>query len=229
MVGWMSESLDVLIVVAHPMELAGLGQGFGTTPVRGLHVATCGVGVGLPAASVGTARSVRDMRPRAVILLGSCGIFPDASGSAALLQPVVPDDIQLVELAVATKQAAFPDPMPRSAAVDRALAEGLARFAPDVRRGSLATTLGITTSDDVARTLERASGCSTENLEALGVALACEAERVPFAALLVITNVVGSSGRTDWLRNHEPAAVRGGRVVIDWLEAGAPGLGQSTR
>jgi nucleoside phosphorylase len=224
MVGWMSESLDVLIVVAHEMELSGLGPGFGATPVRGLHVATRGVGVGLPAASAGTARSLRDARPRAVVLLGSCGIFPEASRSAALLQPVVPSDIQLVELAVATKQAAFPDPMPRLAAVDRALADGLARFAPDVRRGSLATTLGITTSDEVAQTLERASGCTTENLEALGVALACEAERVPFAALLVVTNVVGSTGRSDWLRNHKPAAERGGRIVIDWLEAGAPGV-----
>lgn len=159
-----------------------------------------------------------------MILLGSCGIFPGAASSGALLEPFVPDSIQLVELAVATSQAAFPEPMPRGAAVDRALADGIARFAPEVRRGSLATTLGITTSDDVAQTLERASGCMSENLEALGVALACEAEQIPFAALLVITNVVGSAGRKDWLRKHKPAAERGGRIVLDWLEAGAPGL-----
>ncbi|HET6332204.1 MAG TPA: hypothetical protein VFG30_03290 [Polyangiales bacterium] len=222
----MSEPLDVLIVAAHASELTGLGVTFGSASVRGLHVAAAAVGVGLPAASVGTVRSLRDRRARSVILLGSCGIYPEASSSnkAALLHPVVPDSLQLTELAVARGEAAFPDPMPRTGAIDRRLADGIAHMRPDVLRGSLATTLGITTSNEVAAALERQSLCATENLEATGVALACEAEGVRFAALLVITNGVGEHGRREWLQHHAAAAERGGRILLDWLEAGAPGL-----
>jgi nucleoside phosphorylase len=224
MVEPMSEPLDVLIAAAHPSELTGLGVAFGSVCVRCLHVTACAVGVGLPAASVGTVRSLRDRRPRAVVLLGSCGIYPEAASDVALLQPVVPDSLQLAELAVARREAAFPDPMPRTGLIDRALADGIAGGTPGVLRGSLATTLGITTSDEVASTLARETGCATENLEATGVALACQAEGVRFAALLVVTNVVGRSGRREWLQHHAAAADRGGRILLDWLEAGAPGL-----
>jgi nucleoside phosphorylase len=226
MVKAMPKSLDVLIAAAHSSELAGLGPAFGSASVRGLHVDACELGVGMPAACVGAMRCLRDRRPRALILLGSCGVYAGAAASlsAPLLTPMVPETVQLVDLAVATDAAAFPDPMPRTCSFDRALGDGLAGFAPDALRGALATTLGITTSDEVAQSLERATRCTTENLEALGVALACESERVPFAALLVVTNLVGTRGRQAWREQHGLAAERGGRILLDWLEAGAPGL-----
>lgn len=224
----MVESLDVLIVAAHPSELAGLGTAFGSAPVRGLHVAARSVGVGLPAATVGTMRNLQDRLPRALILLGSCGTYPHAAAAVSLLQPVVPDSVLLTDVALARDEAAFPDPMPRTAKVDRLLSDGIARFSPKPLRCALATTLGITTSNEAAQALERQSACATENLEAMGVALACETHGVPFATLLVVTNVVGERGRSEWLQHHDAAAERGGRIVLDWLEAGAPGLPPKT-
>jgi nucleoside phosphorylase len=220
------EVLDLLIVAAHSSELVGLGAAFGSVSVRGLHVDASEIGVGLPAACVGTMRSLRDRRPRAVILLGSCGLYPETAAGIAspLLTPVIPESVQLLDLAVATSTAAFPDPMPRATSIDRTLADGLASFAPNRLRGALGTTLGITTSDEVAHSLEHHSQCATENLEALGVALACESERVSFATLLVVTNIVGARGRKDWREQRVAAAERGGRILLDWLEAGAPGF-----
>jgi nucleoside phosphorylase len=58
--------------------------------------------------------------------------------------------------------------------------------------------------------------------------MACEATKVPFAALLVVTNVVGRNGRQQWLQNHEAAAVRGAEIVMDWLEKEAPGSKRGT-
>jgi nucleoside phosphorylase len=233
MVARMPNPLDVLIVAAHASELAGLHDALGSAlskPVRGLHVAACDIGVGLPAASVGTMRSLRDRRPRAVILLGSCGMYPTAASSlvtadpSPLLRAVIPESVYLMDVAVARSEAAFPDPMPRIGRVDRALAEGVASVDPTALRGALATTLGITTSNEAAQRLERSGACTTENLEALGVALACESDRIPFCALLVITNIVGEGGRAQWLDQHAAAAERGARILLDWLESGAPGL-----
>jgi len=147
--------------------------------------------------------------------------------SRALLRPAIPARVQLVDAAVLGGQAAFPGPMPSEAGVDRGLARELARCAPGALRGTLATTTGITTSNALARRIGRETGCATENLEALGVALACSAARVAFAALLVVTNTVGSRGRADWQAHHAAAAERGARIVTDWLELGAPGLPRS--
>lgn len=244
----MTNSLDVLIAAAHESELAGLRSALGPSlagRVRGLHVGTCEIGIGLPAATVGTMRNLRERRPRALILLGSCGAYPAVAAASIgvavqessqpspgesetlpepLMRIVIPESVHLADAAIARSQAEFPDPMARTAGVDKDLADGLARFYPNAWRGALATTLGITTSNTLAHRLESDSHCGTENLEALGVGLACESEHVPFCALLVITNVVGDRGRGQWRQNHAAAAGSGARVLLDWLEADAPGL-----
>jgi hypothetical protein len=140
------------------------------------------------------------------------------------LQIAIPDRVLLADPGVAAGQAAFPEPMPRMAPIDRGLADGLAACTDGPLRGPLATTLGITTSNELAVRLERSSGCAFENLEALGVALACDAQRVAFAALLPITNQVGEQGRSQWLAHHARAAERGAEVLAKWLEQAAPGL-----
>src|SRR5262245_8523927 len=94
--------LDVLIAAAHPVELSGLRTAFGrslATRVRGLHVAARAVGVGLPAASVGSMRMLAELRPRALVLLGSCGVYPSATTrrGQALLAPAIPELVQLVD------------------------------------------------------------------------------------------------------------------------------------
>jgi nucleoside phosphorylase len=216
--------LDVLIAAAHPSELKGLRDALGRSlsgRVRGLRVAASTIGVGVPAAAIGTIRALREHEPRALVLLGSCGVY----GRAPLLTAAVPETMQLVDAAVIAGRAAFPEPMPVRAKVHRALSAGIVRSAgKGVLRGSLATTAGITTSDGLARRIAQGSGCLVENLEGVAVGLACESERVPFAGLLVVTNVVGKRGREQWFENHGAAAQRGAAIVLEWIERGAPGV-----
>jgi nucleoside phosphorylase len=137
---------------------------------------------------------------------------------------VVPTEVRLVDSAVLDEKAAFPAPMQLLRECDRALSDGLAQSDPSALRGAVATTLGITTDDELARSLGRKSSCASENLEAYAVALACAARDRPFASVLIATNEVGSQGREQWRTYQREAAERGARLVLDWIERGAPGL-----
>jgi nucleoside phosphorylase len=113
--------------------------------------------------------------------------------------------------------------------VDRGLRAGIVKCAGEgVVGGALATTAGITTSDALAKRIALGSACAVENMEGVAVGLACEAAKVPFAAVLVVTNVAGKHGRQQWLENRVAAAIRGAEIVMEWLEKDAPGLKRRT-
>lgn len=221
-----SRSADILILAAHAPELVGLraalGPGLAGT-VSNIRVVCATVGVGLPAAAAGAMRHLRDARPRAVLLLGSCGLYP----RRAPFQPLaalIPTGVRLLDGSVLNEKAAFPAPMQLLCEPDRPLCDGLAQSDPGALRGEVATTLGITTDDGLARTLGRKSGCAGENLEAFSVALACAARDLPFACVLIATNAVGSEGREQWRKYQRKAAERGAALLLDWIEQGARGL-----
>jgi nucleoside phosphorylase len=217
---------DLLILAAHAPELVGLRSALGpglSGVVASVRVVCATVGVGLPAAAAGTMRHIRDARARAVLLLGSCGLYPQRAEFRPL-QALVPTRVRLVDASVLVDKAAFPAPMQLVCAPDNKLADGLALCAPNALRGEVATTLGITTDDALARRLGRKSGCAGENLEAYSVALACASRDLRFASLLIATNAVGSEGREQWRKYQRKAAERGARLVLDWLERGARGL-----
>jgi nucleoside phosphorylase len=221
-----AKGADVLVLAAHAPELVGLRATLGTDlagVVRGLRIVCATVGVGMPVAAAGAMRHLRDARPRAVVLLGSCGVYPKHEGYS-LLDLVVPEHIALVDPAVVAGKGAFPAPMQTLMATDDMLSRGLCGDATTMHRGSLATTLAITTDDTMATRLGKRSGCQTENLEAFAVASACAARALPFAALLSITNVVGSDGRKQWTRYQRRAAEASARALLDWVHRGSRGL-----
>jgi len=216
--------VDLLVLAAHTPELIGLEAALGpelTGQIARVRVACATIGVGLPAAAAGTARRLHELRPRRVLLLGSCGIYPGRAEFQPLC-PVVPNEVQLVDGHVLAQRAAFPAPIPLVRVPDTRLSESLARSAPNALYGAVATTLGITTDDALARSLGELSGCAAENLEAYSVATACSDAGVPFVSLLVATNAVGSSGRAQWLAHQRAAAERGAQLVLDWIAQAAP-------
>jgi nucleoside phosphorylase len=226
-----TKSADLLILAAHAPELVGLRAALGPTlagVLGGLRIVCATVGVGLPAAGSGTMRHVRDARPRAVLLLGSCGLYPRRSEFRPLL-PVIPKGIRLVDPSVLLEKAAFPAPMQLLIEPDAALGDALAQGDASALRGEVATTLSITTDDALAARIGRKSGCCSENLEAFAVGLACATRDLPFAALLVATNVVGSPGREQWSKHQRKAAERAARLTLDWLGRGARGLVERAR
>lgn len=217
---------DVLVLAAHAPELVGLrtalGEGLCGT-VASLQVACATVGVGMPASASGTTRALAEHDPRAVVLLGSCGLYPRRIEFRALT-PVVASGVRLVDASVLAEHAAFPAPMQLLCSPDSALSDGLAGLDPGCLRGEIATTLAITTDDALAQALGSKSGCAAENLEAYAVALACAAHDLPFACLLVATNAVGSQGRAQWQSYQRSAAERSAELLLQWLAQGARGL-----
>jgi nucleoside phosphorylase len=158
-----------------------------------------------------------------VLLLGSCGLYPRRAEFRPLAA-LIPTGVRLVDASVLQEKAAFPAPMQLLCEPDRGLSNCLAESDAGTLRGELATTLGITTDDTLARAIGKKSGCAGENLEAFSVALACAARDLPFASVLVATNAVGSSGREQWRKYQRKAAERGAKLVLDWIEQGARGL-----
>jgi nucleoside phosphorylase len=178
-------------------------------------VAAVDVGVGLAAAGAGAARALLAHMPRAALLLGSYGAYPGYAFTPGHL--LVPSRLCAIDAAELSGKAAFPAAMAGALEPDAALANSLAAAAEQVTRGALATTLAITTDDELARELGGRSGCEGENLEALAVAHACARARVPFCALLACTNQVGSQGRSQWAQHRALAARVTSELVLRWL------------
>ena len=190
--------------------------------VGGRAVVAQAVGVGLVASAVGAARALAAYRPRAVVLLGSYGLFPGRTGE--LLELASVSHVQLVDGHVFDGRAAIPDPMPTHLALDSSLAAALACVAGRLPEVTMATTLAITTDDQLAMRLAQLCECRGENLEAFSVAHACDREGVPMVALLGATNWVGSQGRAQWQKHHALVAKRTAEAVLQWLEGGIAGL-----
>jgi nucleoside phosphorylase len=218
-------SADVLLLAAHPLELEPFAGALGAelrARIGSLAVVAADVGVGLAAAGGGAARRLAEHAPRAAVLVGSYGVYP-GHGPLAPGRVLVPARVCAVDGSERAGKAAFPAPMPVVCEPDVTLSGALATGATPVERGAVATTLGITTDDALARDLAARSGCYGENLEALAIALACQGAGVAFAAVLGCTNTVGSQGRAQWLEHRTTAAHATAELVRDWLARGAPG------
>ena len=202
----------VLIVAAFHPELAPLRSTLGERlegDVGGVAVLAKAVGIGLVNAAVGTATRLGSIRPRAVVLVGTCGVY---AGGPAVGEVVAARRVRLVEPAVVEGRAAIPEPVSLVAAADAAIAQALA--AAGAQLADIATTLGVTTDDALAARLAQAASCEAEHLEAFAVATACAAVGVPFGAALGVANAVGSRAREEWRTNHRAAAERAAAVAL---------------
>lgn len=225
------QPVDILLLAAHAPEFVGLRPHLGEHLVgtlRSLTIVAKTIGVGMAVAGAGAANRIQQLSPRAVILLGSCGVYP----SQVAYQPLdifVPNRFQLFDPSVAAGKAEFPDPMQTVLDPHPLLTAGLvASGGPRCRSAPIATTLAITVDDAIARAVYPATQLEAENLELFPVALACRAAEVPFAAVLGVTNVVGSQGRTDWHKFQRDAAIASAEAFLTWLHNGAQGLPHRT-
>jgi nucleoside phosphorylase len=182
------------------------------------------VGIGLPAAAVGATLRLLERRPRMVVLVGTCGAYAEAGLSIG--DTVVARSVLLVEpsaLEPLGKLCELPvPPMSVVAQAHTGIADALAESGGC--RANVATTLGVTVDDRAAGEVARATGAGAEHMEAYGVATACGALGVPFAAALGVANAVGSGAREQWRAHHREASAAASRVVLHWLRRGAPGL-----
>jgi|GEM_PF-357935 len=155
--------------------------------------------VGPVQAALGAARTIRHLRPSRVVFLGTCGAYPDsglevgaivAAGTMLLTgADVVDGRMRLPKLAGGRLRT--------NAALTETVVSSPGSPIPIVR---VACTLGITEHDLSAIALSRIA--DVETMEVYGVAAAAKAERIPFAALLGVTNIVGEGGGVGWRENY---------------------------
>jgi nucleoside phosphorylase len=216
-------AVDLLVLAAYAPELAGMrrllgDQLFGN--VSGVVVSCKSVGVGLPNATAGTTSRLMQLRPRAVILVGTSGTYPSALAKVG--DAVVARRIVLVDPIEVERRGAMPEPIGRTIECNPMIALGLGGGRPP--SCDVANTLGVTTDDALAARIGQSVGCALENLEAFGIANACALQNVPFACVLGVSNRVGSTGREEWRSYHKGASQAACEVVSRWLTSGAVGL-----
>ena len=204
-----------LVLSAWQPEIAPL-EARGRLP-RGLRTAT--VGVGAIDAAAGAARIIAELRPRRVIFVGTAGAYPGARlaiGSAA-----VAGELHAISTAVLRGDGYLPAPFVTRLASERALARRLRRAARIVPTVTVACPLAITRAAALGRRIAAATGAALENLEAVAVARAAAAARVPFAAVLGVANQVGPRAHAEWRANHHAASGAACATLLRFLDAEA--------
>ncbi|MEQ9080626.1 MAG: hypothetical protein RLP09_42580 [Sandaracinaceae bacterium] len=217
---------DVLIVAAHAPEMAGLRPYLSDQligEIRGLGVRAKAIGIGLGVAGAAAARGILATEPRAVILVGSCGVYP----GLPQYQPhdvIVASKVTLVSHAVQAGRSEFPAPMQTQLESNPMLVAGLASVGGRVFAAPVANTLARTVDDTVAAAVHPATSCQAENLEAFAVGQACKAAELPFVAVLGVSNIVGSTGAQDWMQFQRAAVNAAAETIVGWIQRGAQGL-----
>lgn len=211
---------DVLLIAAFHPELAPLRAVLGEAlegAVGGRRVVARAAGIGVVMAAAGAAMMLPEHAPRRVVLVGTCGTFASAGdpGALGIGDVAVPSRVHLTAPCVVDGLAQFPEPMSVERETDPDTTEALLRAGG--KPADVATTLGITVDDAAAARVSRGARSRVEHLEAHGVATACSARGVPFAAALGVANVVGARGRAEWLANHRAASKAAIDVVLRWL------------
>jgi nucleoside phosphorylase len=191
--------------------------------IRGLNVRGKAVGIGMAVAGPATTRGILAVSPRAVLLVGSCGVYPNLPQYRPH-DVVIAKRIQLVSHAVNAGKSEFPGPMQTVIECNPLLAAGLAASGARAFPSSVACTLAQTVDDTIAASVHPSTGCEAENLEAFAVAQACKAADLPFTAVLGVSNIVGSTGAHDWRQFQRQAVNAAAEVIVTWIQRGAQGL-----
>ncbi len=219
------DPLDLLIVGPHPPALRGLrdllGEGLART-VNGLRIAAKTVGIGLVAAATATTKRLLELRPKCVMHIGTCGVYP----GKLHYQPhdiIVAQRIHLTDLTTLRGRAAFPDPMQIELHAHRTLSAALANSQGRVFSADVASPLSATMDDSLAGCAATETGCDAENLEAFAVGQACALMGAPFGSVLGVTHIVGSAGQKDWKRFERDSSLAAGALVAQWITSAAPG------
>jgi nucleoside phosphorylase len=221
-----AKPVDLLVFGAHPGALRGLRQHLGERldgSIRGYHLTAKTVGVGMGSAGGLTAKRVYQLKPRAVVLIGTCGVYAGVPG----YQPydiVVGSVFHLVDLAVLRSLSAFPQPMQTEVRPHPAMSVGISAAAPRSRQVAVASTLGETVDDAMSGMIPERTGCEVECLEAFAVAQVCSMAQVPFAAVLGVSHVAGSAGHKDWRNFERQSCLLVADAVMGWVNHNMPGL-----
>ena len=224
------EPIDILVLGAHPPALRGLrahiGDGLNGT-IRGLKVTAKAVGVGMAAAGGSAAKRIFQLNPRAVVLLGTCGVYPGLPE----YQPhdtLIAERFKLIDHSVAGGHSTFPGPMQTEVSTNTPMVAGLRSHGPRVKVVPVACPLSNTVDDELASQAPAVHGCHAECLEGVAIALAAGLAEAPFTAILGVTHVIGSYGEKDWRKFERQSSIAAAEILVNWIHTGAQGLPHSS-
>lgn len=190
--------MNLLCVSAFEPELTRFRE---LAPSR---IATAPAGIGLVECALGTAELLARHSPAEAVFLGTCG-----SARA---------DLAIGDVIVATSVSLFVGPGSELVGetdlvvpMNRAMRDAL--VAAGATPATVATTLGVTVTDDLA-THVAATG-DVEHLEAYAFVRACARANVPCAVVLGVANLVGARGRAEWRANHPKASAHAAETLAD--------------
>jgi nucleoside phosphorylase len=219
-------SVDLLILSAYGPELRGMVPQLGEPlegEIGGIRVMAKVVGVGLPVAGAAAARRLSEVRPRAVIHLGTCGVYPGLTQYRPH-DVVVGKPIKLLDHAVVAGKGEFPAPMTTEVAPDEVMSGALLAASQKARAAPVASPLSSTKNDVLGAAVPTNVGAHMENLEAFSIGHACLLARVPFATVLAASHMTGTRADEDFRQFQREASLRAAELVINWLHNGARGL-----
>jgi len=217
---------DILIVASHAPDLAGMRPYLSERldgVIRNLRIKAKIVGVGGAVAAAGAARGILAVQPRAVVMLGTCGVYPGL-GQYRPHDVMVPSRAHVLCHAALAGRAAYPEPMTTSLECHPLMGAALQQSHPRAFRAAVASPVALTVDDALAASVHPSTGWEAENLELFGLASACAASEVPFSAALGVTNIIGSTGRHDWAQFQRDAVTAAANAVATWIHNGAQGL-----
>ena len=203
-----------VVLSAFPPEIAWLKAYCRANAVLQSEVILGSSGIGLVDAAAGASRLLAglapDLRPRGVIFIGTAGAAT-LRGQPGIGQAVVPDELVLFSHGVADGRAYVPEIM-----VTRqdAAARLVVRFQ---QAGALPAPAALC---PIGITKKRAPAYPrpfVENLEAFAVARAAATYKLPFAAVLGISNTIGPNAHGQWKANAKPASEAACQVVARGL------------
>ena len=214
----MSTTDRVLIVSAFAPELAPLKlwlAGRAAWKFR-TKIHALPVGIGAIDAATGAAMAITRTAPRAVLFIGTAGSY---GPRPAIGDVAIAARIRLVSTAAVRGQGYLPKPMPAIEASSTTLRRELLLSAGLSGEGvDVAAPLGITTAVRLAALIAKTTHTAVENLEVFGVARAATRARVPFGAILGITNRVGPKAHAEWMEHQATAAASACAVAAAWIE-----------
>jgi purine-nucleoside phosphorylase len=174
---------DYLLLAAFAPELAGLDS----DPPRGWRAVLTGIGAITAAAT--TARILCEMRPKAVLFIGTCGAYGERLnvGDCIAASEVIAVSVSEIQrrafrpsLETTRWSASWELPLPKHA---------------------VAVPPAITSSSEDTALLGQIA--DVEHLELAGVFAACHLVDVPVTAALTVANRVGPNAHAEWRANHE--------------------------
>ena len=204
-----------LVLAAWTPELAELRRLLRKVPA-GKQVVARIAGGGLVEAAIGATAAIAEVRPDAVMFIGTAGLYPNRRPDLAMAGAVTARRLVLSADGVTTGDAYLPPALPAMQEANL----GLRRIAAatGLLMADVACPLAITSRPTMIGRGARLPACDVENLEAFAVARAAAAADLPFAAILGISNNVGPSAHTAWKRNAARAAAAACRAALEVIE-----------